>query len=393
MGHMSVLAFETSCDETSASVVRDGVILSNVVTSQIALHAEYGGVVPELAAREHLRNLLPVAREALRLSGSGLEQLTGIASTLGPGLPNALMSGAQAGQGLAFALHIPFVPVHHHEAHLYSPWIDGDPLTARWSQLRPHVALIVSGGHTLLVLVEGMSRHNVLGMTVDDAAGECFDKIAKLLGLPYPGGVYLSRLAMGGNPQAIKFPRPMLGSGDFDFSFSGLKTAVRYHLRDHPEIIQEKSRLRDFCASAQAAIVDVLAFKAFGACRAMGVECLTVSGGVGANSELRAVLQRGCAERGYALRIAQQSLCGDNAGMIGVLAEQQMRTGTAMAAEDLTPKPRWALSELGKVPGNHQSPAAPSGGAKACLKITVRAADAKEVGVENAAEETSRYPN
>ncbi len=353
---MAVLAFETSCDETSASVVHDGVILSNVVTSQIALHAEYGGVVPELAAREHLRNLLPVAREALRRSGLGFERLVCIASTLGPGLPNALMSGAQAGQGLAFALGLPFVAVHHHEAHLYSPWIDGDPLTARWLQLRPHIALIVSGGHTLLVFVEGFSHHRVLGMTVDDAAGECFDKIAKLMGLPYPGGVYLDKLAAGGNPEAIKFPRPMMGSGDFDFSFSGLKTAVRYYLRDHPEIVQEKSRLRDVCASAQAAIVEVLAFKSLSACHAMGVGCLTVSGGVAANSRLRAVLERGCAERGYELRIAGKSLCGDNAGMIGVLAEEQMRSATVLAGEDLTPRPRWALSEASAAECVRKSP-------------------------------------
>ncbi len=344
---MAVLAFETSCDETSASVVRDGVILSNVVMSQMALHAEYGGVVPELAAREHLRNLLPVAREAMRLSGLGLEELKGIAATLGPGLPNALMSGAQAAQGLAFALELPFLPVHHHEAHLYSPWIDGDPLTARWLRVRPHVALIVSGGHTLLVFVEAVSRHRVLGMTVDDAAGECFDKIAKLMGLPYPGGVYLDKLASGGNPKAIPFPRPMLRSGDFDFSFSGLKTAVRYHLRDHPEISQEKSRLRDLCASAQAAIVEVLAFKAFAACRAMGVSCLTVSGGVAANSGLRTVLQQGCTERGYLLRFADKSLCGDNAGMIGVLAEKHLIEDAVISGEDLTPRPRWAFAELG----------------------------------------------
>ncbi len=349
---MAVLAFETSCDETSASVVRDCVILSNVVASQVALHAEYGGVVPELAAREHLRHLLPVTREALRASGIRLEELTAVASTLGPGLPNALMTGVQAGQGLALALQLPFIPVHHHEAHLYSPWIEGEPLTARWSQISPHVALIVSGGHTVLVFVERMFRHRVLGMTVDDAAGECFDKIAKLLGLPYPGGVHLDRLASGADAGAIKFPRPMLGSGDFDFSFSGLKTAVRYHVRDHPDTLSDPLKLRNVCASAQAAIVDVLACKALRACDALGAPCLTISGGVAANSGLRAALRRGCAERGYVLRLAPPSLCGDNAGMIGVLAEQQLRSGSARVAEDEAPRPRWPLSDVGLAQGS-----------------------------------------
>src|SRR5436190_6463406 len=200
---MTILAVETSCDETSAAVVRDGRILSNIVSSQIALHAEYGGVVPELATREHLRNWLPVAQAALRAAQVQPAQLDAIAATQGPGLPNALMIGFKAAQALAFALSKPFLGIHHHEAHLYSPWITSDSAIADFSALAPNVSLIVSGGHTMLVHVRAALDHHVLGSTLDDAAGECFDKIAKLIGLPYPGGPELDRLAAEGNPAAF----------------------------------------------------------------------------------------------------------------------------------------------------------------------------------------------
>ena len=212
---MTLLALETSCDETSAAVVRDGVVLSNVVASQIKLHAEYGGVVPELATREHLRNLLPVAREALAEAGVEPPDLQAVAATQGPGLPAALMIGVKAAQGMALALRLPFFGIHHHEAHLYSPWITGNPPHADFEAFEPNVSLIVSGGHTMLVHVKGEFDHHRLGATLDDAAGECFDKIAKLIGLPYPGGPEMDRLAAEGNPRAYDFPRPLLREKKF----------------------------------------------------------------------------------------------------------------------------------------------------------------------------------
>ncbi|HWY75020.1 MAG TPA: tRNA (adenosine(37)-N6)-threonylcarbamoyltransferase complex transferase subunit TsaD, partial [Verrucomicrobiae bacterium] len=220
---MPLLAIETSCDETSVAVVGNGRVFSSVVSSQITLHAEYGGVVPELAAREHLRNLLPVAKAALTEAGVRPGQLDAVAATRGPGLPNALLVGFKAAQAMAFVLRKPFFGVHHHEAHLYSPWITDNPLTAEFDAFEPNVALIVSGGHTLLVHVESELKHRVLGSTIDDAAGECFDKAGKLMGLPYPAGPEIDRLAGQGNRAAYDFPRPLLRDSSDDFSFSGLK--------------------------------------------------------------------------------------------------------------------------------------------------------------------------
>src|SRR3954469_20790190 len=251
-----LLALETSCDETSAAVVHDGRVLSSVVSSQIQLHAEYGGVVPELAAREHLRNLVPVAEAAMRDAGVSPDRLEGVAATRGPGLPSALMAGFKAGQAMAFALRKPFIGIHHHEAHLYSPWISGKPPAADFAAFQPNVSLIVSGGHTMLVHVEAELKHRVLGSTMDDAAGECFDKTGKLIGLPYPAGPEIDRLAEQGNPKAFDFPRPMKTDPNDDFSFSGLKTSVRYFLRDHPGLLDDSKSISDLCASVQAAIVD-----------------------------------------------------------------------------------------------------------------------------------------
>jgi N6-L-threonylcarbamoyladenine synthase len=225
-----LFALETSCDETSAAVVRDGEVLANVVAAQTGLHAEYGGVVPELATREHLRNLLPVARQALGEAGLTPAELDAVAATQGPGLPSALLVGLKAAQALAFSLGKPFLGVHHHEAHLYSPWISARPPRADFAQFQPSVSLVVSGGHTLLVHVRGEFQHRVLGSTVDDAAGECFDKVGKLIGLAYPAGPEVDRLAALGNAGTHHFPRPMLNDPGDDFSFSGLKTSVRYFL-------------------------------------------------------------------------------------------------------------------------------------------------------------------
>ncbi len=209
---MTLLALETSCDETSAAVVRDGTVLSNVISSQVKIHAEYGGVVPELAAREHLKNLSPVAQGALGAAKVSALELDAVAATQGPGLPTALLVGFKAAQAVAFALHKPFIGINHHEAHLYSPWIvrGGDALVAKLSDFQPNVSLIVSGGHTMLVLVESELKHRVLGGTIDDAAGECFDKTGKLMGLAYPAGPEIDRLAEQGNPRAFDFPRPLL---------------------------------------------------------------------------------------------------------------------------------------------------------------------------------------
>ncbi|MCL4787018.1 MAG: tRNA (adenosine(37)-N6)-threonylcarbamoyltransferase complex transferase subunit TsaD [Verrucomicrobia bacterium] len=322
---MTLLACETSCDETSAAVVRQGEVISNVVASQIQLHAEYGGVVPELAVREHLRNFRPVVTEALREAGVCASQLDAVAATQGPGLPSALLVGLKAAQAMAFALRKPFVGIHHHEAHLYSPWIGGTPLRAEFERFEPNVSLIVSGGHTLLVLVQAEFEHRVLGSTMDDAAGECFDKTGKLMGLAYPAGPEMDRLAGQGNPAAYSFPRPLLNEANDDFSFSGLKTSVRYFLRDHPGLLEASQAIRDLCASIQAAIVEVLVTKTVRAARREGVRCVTASGGVTCNRALRTELTAACQRAGLRLRLAERSLCTDNAAMIGILAERKLQ--------------------------------------------------------------------
>lgn len=347
---LTVLALETSCDETACAVVRDGRVLASLVASQVTLHAEYGGVVPELATREHLRNWLPLARQALAEAGVTPPSLSAVAATQGPGLPNALMVGLRAAQAIAFALERPFFGIHHHEAHLYSPWIGGEPLRAQFEQFEPNVSLIVSGGHTLLVHVAAEGQHRLLGGTLDDAAGECFDKTAKLIGLPYPGGPLLDQLAEGGDPAAFTFPRPLLTEPNDEFSFSGLKTAVRYFLRDHPEAGRDPARRRDLCASVQAAIVDVLVAKTLRAARRLGVRCVTASGGVTCNRALRRRLAEACAEAGLRLRLAERRLCTDNAAMIAVLAERHLRRGRTPTPLDEEMRPSWELPASGCPP-------------------------------------------
>ena len=340
---MHILALETSCDETSAAVIQGGRVLSNVVSSQISLHAEYGGVVPELAAREHLRNLAPVVRTALRQASIAADQLDALAATQGPGLPSALMTGLKAAQSAAFALRRPFFGIHHHEAHLYSPWIKGAPPIAEFSQFEPNVSLIVSGGHTMLVHVEAPLKHRLLGSTVDDAAGECFDKVGKLMGLPYPAGPEIDRLAERGNPRAFDFPRPMINEPHDDFSFSGLKTSVRYFLRDHPGLLEDAQSVRDLCASIQAAIVEVLAAKTIRAAKRLRVGCVTASGGVTCNRALRHALEAVCNREQLKLRLAERNLCTDNAAMIGIIAEQKCLTGVTETPVDADIRPNWPL--------------------------------------------------
>jgi N6-L-threonylcarbamoyladenine synthase len=340
---MPLLALETSCDETSAAVVHQGRILSNVVSSQVTLHAEYGGVVPELAAREHLRNLIPVVQLALREASVIADQLDAVAATRGPGLPSALMVGLKAAQAVAFGLRRPFVGIHHHEAHLYSPWIKGQPPTADFAGLQPNVSLIVSGGHTLLVHVCSELDHRLLGSTVDDAAGECFDKTGKLIGLPYPAGPEIDRLSEGGKPKAFDFPRPLRDAPGDDFSFSGLKTSVRYFLRDHPKLLADPQSVRDLCASVQAAIVDVLVAKTLRAARRLRVRCITASGGVTCNRTLRQQLASACQREGLVLLLAEKNLCTHNAAMIGILAERKLALRHEPTDLDADIRPNWAL--------------------------------------------------
>ena len=342
---MLLLALETSCDETSAAVVRDGTVLANVVSSQFQLHAEYGGVVPELATREHLRNLLPVTHAALREAGVTPSQVEAFAATRGPGLPNALMTGFTAAQAMAFASRRPFLGIHHHEAHRYSPWIGGHPPRADFAAFEPNVSLIVSGGHTMLVHVRGAFDHIVLGSTLDDAAGECFDKTAKLIGLPYPGGPQMDRLAAEGNPRAFDFPRPLLREENDDFSFAGLKTSVLYFLRKNPGLTDDGQRIRDLCASVQAAIIETLVTKTMRAARRLGVRCVTASGGVTCNRALRRDLLAACERAGLSLRLAEQSLCTDNAAMIGIVAERKLLGSAAGTDLDAEIEPGWGLED------------------------------------------------
>lgn len=341
---MTLLAFETSCDETSAAVIQNGRVLSSVVSSQISLHAEYGGVVPELAAREHLRNLLPVTRAALHEANVTVKQLDAIAATQGPGLPSALIAGFKAAESTAFVLRKPFLGIHHHEAHLYSPWIDGDPPTADFKNFQPNLSLIVSGGHTMLVHVQSERKHQLLGATLDDAAGECFDKAGKLFGLPYPAGPEIDRLAEQGNPKAFDFPRPLMNDPNDDFSFSGLKTSIRYFLRDHPELLDDPQRIRDLCASVEAAIVEVLVTKTMRAAKQLRVSCVTASGGVTCNRTLRRDLMNACEKAGLQLRLAQRHLCTDNAAMIGILAERKLQLNPQEKPVSAEILPSWPLT-------------------------------------------------
>src|SRR5689334_18635960 len=271
-----ILGIETSCDETAAAVVDDGrVVRSSVVASQADLHARYGGVVPEIASRAHVELICDVVEEALVEAGASLDEIDAVAAVRGPGLAGALLVGVSAAKAICLARHLPYVAVHHHEAHLYAAMIE-DP------QLEPPlVTLVVSGGHTLLIAMEDHGRYRVLGQTVDDAAGEAFDKVARYLGLGYPGGPAIDRLSMHGDPEAIRFPRAMLDDG-LDFSFSGLKTSVVNYVRKHPDVLTQ-----DVAASFQAAVVDVLVTKARRAAAQVGAKAVALGGGVAANSLLR----------------------------------------------------------------------------------------------------------
>ena len=316
-----VLGLETSCDETSAAVIADGrKILSNVIASQIPVHQKYGGVVPELASRRHVEDVIPVIDQALSLAGVGLADLDAIGVTFGPGLVGALLVGVAAAKALAFSAAIPLIGVHHLEGHMFAPLLTHPELAP------PFVALIVSGGHTSLVHVRDYSSFQLLGQTRDDAAGEAFDKVARVLGLPYPGGPQVEALAKTGNPAAIRFPRSFSGDGTFEFSFSGLKSAVINTLHTASQR-NETVIAADVAASFQAAVVDILAEKALQAVRHCEVSSLVLSGGVAANGSLRSELDRRCQLAGVRLYSPDTVLCTDNAAMIGCRAYYQLQAG------------------------------------------------------------------
>jgi N6-L-threonylcarbamoyladenine synthase len=343
---MKVLGFESSCDETGVALVETDPghtprLRAEALHSQAAMHADYGGVVPELASRDHIRRVLPLARRVLEQAGCALDAVDLVAYTRGPGLAGALLVGAGVAVALAAALGKPALGVHHLEGHLLSPFLS-DP-----APQFPFVALLVSGGHTQLMAVQGVGRYELLGETIDDAAGEAFDKSAKLLGLGYPGGPALARLAEFGDAQAYALPRPLLHSGDLDFSFAGLKTAVLTQLRKLGPNLCEQPRA-DLAASTQAAIVDVLVAKSLRALRHTGLRRLVVAGGVGANLRLRAALDAGAARLAAQVHYPPLALCTDNGAMIALAAALRVQHGLAGGTRDgaFDVRPRWPLTEL-----------------------------------------------
>ncbi|MFN3860162.1 MAG: tRNA (adenosine(37)-N6)-threonylcarbamoyltransferase complex transferase subunit TsaD [Roseateles sp.] len=339
-----ILGFESSCDETGVALVEVAGdapprLLAQALHSQIAMHQAYGGVVPELASRDHVRRVLPLTREVLSQAGLALQDVDFIAYTQGPGLAGALLVGAGVAVSLAAALEVPALPIHHLEGHLLSPFLSADPPEF------PFVALLVSGGHTQLMRVDAVGRYEMLGETIDDAAGEAFDKSAKLLGLPYPGGPHLARLAEFGNPEAFELPRPLLHSGKPDFSFAGLKTAVLTQVKKLGDSPCEQSRA-DLAASTQAAIVDVLVRKSLLALKETGLRRLVVAGGVGANARLREQLNAACARRSVRVHYPELQLCTDNGAMIAMAAALRLQCGLAKPRRDggFEVRPRWDLS-------------------------------------------------
>ncbi len=334
---MLTLGIETSCDETAAAVLQDDTVLSNIVSSQIPIHRKYGGVVPELASREHLKNLMPVIREALASASVTLEDIGLVAVTYTPGLIGALLVGVSAAKAIAYARGIPFIGVHHGEGHILAAHIEYPGIGY------PYMALLVSGGHTALYHVKGLGDYRMLGQTRDDAAGEAYDKVAKLLGLDYPGGPVLDRLAQEGNSKAIMFPRGHLAG--YDFSFSGLKTAVRNHIAlfmSKDKGLDPKLSTRDVAASFQAAVVDTLVEKTMQATVETGVDKIVVAGGVAANSLLRKKMREEAEKRGITLYLPGMGLCIDNAAMIALAGYLRFKRGETSSL-DLNPRAHMPL--------------------------------------------------
>ena len=335
---MVVLGIETSCDETGVALYdTERGLLGHALHSQVAMHADYGGVVPELASRDHIRRLLPLTRQILDESKLDVTDIGAVAYTEGPGLAGALLVGASAAHGLAYALGVPALGLHHLEGHLLSPLLS-DP-----APQFPFVALLVSGGHSQLMRVGGVGDYALLGETLDDAAGEAFDKSAKLMGMGYPGGPAIARLAERGRPGRYKLPRPMLASGDLNFSFSGLKTAVLTAVRDRP--LDDATRA-DLAAEVQAAIIEVLVVKAIAALDQTGLTRLVVAGGVGANLRLRHALTERAARAGYTVYYPDLELCTDNGAMIAFAGAQRLKQRQAKDVLSFSVRPRWDLDEL-----------------------------------------------
>lgn len=333
-----ILGIESSCDETGVALYHtERGLLVHTLHSQIAMHNEYGGVVPELASRDHVRYALPLIREVLQQASCTLQDIDAIAFTQGPGLSGALLVGASVACSLAYALSIPTIAVHHLEGHLLSPLLS-DPAPEF-----PFVALLVSGGHTQLMRVDGIGRYTLLGETLDDAAGEAFDKSAKLLGLDYPGGALLAKLAQRGAPGRFKLPRPMLHSGDLDFSFSGLKTAVLLAVQQNA---QDEQTRADIAYAAQAAIVDVLVNKSLSALKQTGLKQLVIAGGVGANRELRAQLDQAAQQRDFRVFYPDLEFCTDNGAMIAFAGAMRSKLQTVQRDYRFNVKPRWDLQQL-----------------------------------------------
>jgi N6-L-threonylcarbamoyladenine synthase len=338
---MLVLGIESSCDETGVALYDSAAgLLSHALHSQVAMHAEYGGVVPELASRDHIRRVVPLLREALAQAGKSLDAVDAVAYTRGPGLSGALLVGCAFAEALAVAIDKPTIPVHHLEGHLLSPLLSSDPPTF------PFVALLVSGGHTQLMKVTGVGEYELLGETLDDAAGEAFDKSAKLLGLPYPGGALLSKLAEQGTPGVYELPRPMLHSGDLSFSFSGLKTAVLTLVREHADEMTDEFRA-NAARAFQEAIVEVLLKKSLKAMKQTGLKQLVVAGGVGANKQLRATLNDEAKRKRFRVYYPELEFCTDNGAMIALAGCLRLQAGTpAKPAGAFAVQPRWPLMDM-----------------------------------------------
>jgi N6-L-threonylcarbamoyladenine synthase len=342
---MRVLGIETSCDETGVAIYGDDGLLAHVLYSQVALHADYGGVVPELASRDHVRKLAPLVREALAQAGLAASELDGVAYTAGPGLAGALLVGAGFGRSLAWALGAPALGVHHMEGHLLAPMLEATPPAF------PFVALLVSGGHTQLVEVAGVGQYRMLGVSVDDAAGEAFDKTAKLLQLGYPGGPALAALAEQGDPGRFHFPRPMTDRPGLDFSFSGLKTFALTTLQQQAAELAGDALQRvkaDIARAFEDAVVDTLVIKCRRAVQETGVDTLVLAGGVSANKRLRARIDAMMAERGGVASYPRPAFCTDNGAMIAYAGWQRLRAGQhEELAFDI--RPRWAMESLSAV--------------------------------------------
>ena len=338
---MIVLGVESSCDETGLAVYDSARGLrAHVLHSQVAVHAEYGGVVPELASRDHIRYLLPLAEEVLQQAGISLDELDGIAYTAGPGLIGALMSGAAVARSLAWALSIPAVEVHHMEGHLLAPLLEAE------APEFPFTALLVSGGHTLLAQVEAIGRYEIIGQSLDDAAGEAFDKTAKMMGLAYPGGPVLAQLAERGRDGVFEFPRPMTDRPGLDFSFSGLKTFALNTWLDQQQHSEDRDQLRaDIARAFEDAVVDTLLIKCRRALKQSGSHRLVVAGGVGANQRLRLRLQQTAAKQHFSVSFPRNEFCTDNGAMIAFAGCLRLQAGQAQPL-DIDARARWPMQEL-----------------------------------------------